>query len=242
MKKGLSQAGKCMILALSLTSAIPTVSVAANETKEACAQQQQIIRVQKINPTTVEVIYANGQRMSFDFYGQNIFRVFQDNAGGIIRNPKATPEAQILVDTPRRAVGSVEVKEEKCGYTISTPRIDIKLCTKSGLMSVYDCTTGECVIEEVAAKEFTEKKTSLTLAGRADEYFYGGGVQNGRFSHKGKQIAIENTNNWVDGGVASPTPFYWSTKGYGVMWHTFKKGTYDFGSKAADKVVLSHEE
>ena len=242
MKKGLSQAGKCMILALSLTSAVPTVGVAIDKAEVASVQQQQISRVQMINPTTVEVIFANGQTMTFDFYGQNIFRVFQDNAGGIIRDPKAKPEAQILVNTPRRAVGGVTVKEEQGFYSIATPRIDVKLCAKSGLMSVYDCATGECVIEEVAAKEFTEKKTTITLAGRADEYFYGGGVQNGRFSHKGKQIAIENSNNWVDGGVASPTPFYWSTKGYGVMWHTFKKGTYDFGSKAADKVVLSHEE
>ena len=242
MQKKISQVSKCMILALSLTSAVPSVGVAAHVTEVASVQQQQIARVQKINLTTVEVIYANGQRMTFDFYGQNIFRVFQDNAGGNIRNPKATPEAQILVDSPRRNAGTIEVKDEQGFYSIATPCIDVKLSKKSGLMSVFNCTTGECVIQEVAPKEFTEKKTTITLAGHADEYFYGGGVQNGRFSHKGKQIAIENTNNWVDGGVASPTPFYWSTKGYGVMWHTYKKGTYDFGAKAADKVVLSHEE
>lgn len=32
-----------------------------------------------------------------------------------------------------------------------------------------------------------------------------------------------------DGGVASPTPFYWSTNGYGFMWHHLQnKGTYDW--------------
>ena len=66
-------------------------------------------------------------------------------------------------------------------------------------------------------------------------------MQNGRFSHKGKAIAIENQNSWTDGGVASPTPFYWSTNGYGVMWHTFKKGKYDFGAEEKGKVKLSHE-
>ena len=44
-------------------------------------------------------------------------------------------------------------------------------------------------------------------------------VQNGRFSHKGKVIAIDNQNSWTDGGVASPTPFYLSTNGYGMMWY-----------------------
>ena len=66
-------------------------------------------------------------------------------------------------------------------------------------------------------------------------------MQNGRFSHKGKSIAIENQNSWTDGGVASPNPYYWSTRGYGVMWYTFKKGRYDFDSADEGKVTLSHE-
>src|SRR5690606_19148970 len=74
-----------------------------------------------------------------------------------------------------------------------------------------------------------------------DEYFFGGGVQNGRFTHKGKAILIENTNSWTDGGVASPTPFYWSNKGYGVMLYSFKKGRYDFGAKEKGTVILSHD-
>lgn len=66
-------------------------------------------------------------------------------------------------------------------------------------------------------------------------------MQNGRFSHKGKKIHILNTNQWTDGGVASPTPFYWSTEGYGVMWHTFCPGVYDFGATDKGVVALSHE-
>ncbi len=244
MRKDFSHVGKCALLALSLGVATPQSTIALNEATTVVANnsQQQIARVSKINPTTVEVVFANGQRASFEFFGQNIFRLFQDNNGGFIRDPKANPEAQILVNSPRRAVGEVEVKKEQGGYAISTPRIEIKLNEKTGLMTVIDCEKDKVVIEEIAPKLFEGKKTTLTLAGHDNEYFYGGGVQNGRFSHKGKVIAIENTNNWVDGGVASPTPFYWSTNGYGVMWHTFKKGAYDFGAKKASEVVLSHEE
>lgn len=65
----------------------------------------------------------------------------------------------------------------------------------------------------------------------------GGGVQNGRFSHRGEEIAIVNANNWVDGGVASPTPFFCSTTGYGLMWHTFASGRYDFGKAKEDETV-----
>ncbi|RZJ81497.1 MAG: alpha-xylosidase, partial [Chryseobacterium sp.] len=56
-----------------------------------------------------------------------------------------------------------------------------------------------------------------------------------------KSIAIENQNSWTDGGVASPTPFYWSTKGYGVLFYTFKKGRYDFESSQKGAVTLAHE-
>lgn len=98
------------------------------------------------------------------------------------------------------------------------------------------------VVEEAEPLSFEKNKTSLTLKENPQEYFYGGGVQNGRFSHKGKAIAIENQNSWTDGGVASPTPFYWSSKGYGMMWYTFKKGKYDFGAKEKGKVSLSHED
>lgn len=81
----------------------------------------------------------------------------------------------------------------------------------------------------------------LTEEKRLTLDFYGGGVQNGRYSHKGHQIAIENQNGWTDGGVASPNPFYWSKQGYGILWHTFKPGTYDFGAATKGEVRISHE-
>ena len=74
-------------------------------------QQATIARVAKINPTTVELNLSNKERVTLDFYGENIFRVFRDNKGGILRDPKATPEAKILVNNPRRDVKNVTVKE-----------------------------------------------------------------------------------------------------------------------------------
>lgn len=201
-----------------------------------------IVGVSKINPTTVEVKLAQNQCLTLDFYGENIFRMFQDNDGGILRDPKATPPAQILVNAARRATGGVEVADQETAYEVSTARIRISFDKQTGLMTVTDLQENRVVLKEVAAKVFDGKKVTLTLKEQDGEYFYGGGVQNGRFSHKGKAIAIENTNNWVDGGVASPTPFYWSTAGYGVMWHTFKPGRYDFGAAEKGKVVLSHSE
>ena len=203
-------------------------------------QQAMSVSAVKINPTTVDVVFGS-ERMTFDFYGDNIFRLFQDNTGGIIRDPEARPEAQILVDNPRREVSSLEVSDGDDAVVISTPRIAVSLDKTTRLMTVTDKERGCAVIEQVAPVAFGEEGVSIVLKEEPQEYFYGGGVQNGRFSHKGKIIAIENQNSWTDGGVASPTPFYWSTKGYGVMWYTFRKGAYDFGATEAGRVALSHE-
>ncbi len=195
----------------------------------------------KMNATTVEVRFADGQRRTLDFYNDDIFRVFQDPQGGIVRDPQATPEAQILVNNPRREVTSLTVAEEAGKVVVTTPRVSVALDKTTDLMTVTDIATGKIVVEELAPVNIKEDVATVTLKADEDEYFYGGGMQNGRFSHRGKVIQIINSNNWVDGGVASPTPFYWSTGGYGVMWYTFKKGVYDFNSQGDGKVTLSHD-
>ena len=232
-----------LLCPISLSSIQASVASDQSDVSSASVCQEQtsgILRAEKINPTTVDVLFTNQQRMTIDFYGENIFRVFQDNSGGVIRDPEAKPEAQILVDQPRRKVSGLSV-DEKDGYiTLTTAQVRIELNKQTGLMKVFNPLTGKCVIEEVAPVVFGPKEVTVTLKENPEEYFYGGGVQNGRFSHKGKVIAIENQNSWTDGGVASPAPFYWSTNGYGMMWYTFRKGEYDFGATEKNIVKLSH--
>lgn len=211
------------------------------ESNEKTPQNQQITGAKKINPTTIDVLLSNNQRMTFDFYGENIFRIFQDNSGGVLRDPEAKPEAKILVDNPRKPISKLDLSEEGDLISITTAKIIIQLNKKTSLLKVTNLETNEVVVEEIEPILFEKGKTYQTLKENPQEYFYGGGVQNGRFSHKGKVIAIENQNSWTDGGVASPNPYYWSTNGYAVMWHTFKKGKYDFGAKEKGKVVLHHE-
>lgn len=232
-----------IIVLLFLCPIVQTFAVADNKNDVLSGNQQTlgILTVKKINPTAFEVLLSDQQRMTIDFYGENIFRVFRDPAGGIIRDPEATPEAQILVDQPRRKVSQFIIGEEGNAVTVSTGKIRIELDKKTALMKVVDLATNACVIEEIAPVAFDSKRVTVTLKEKPEEYFYGGGVQNGRFSHKNKVIAIENQNSWTDGGVASPTPFYWSTNGYGMMWYTFKKGEYDFGATEKGIVRLSHE-
>lgn len=198
--------------------------------------------VTRLNPSAVEVRFdGDSTSMLVDFYGPNIFRLFQDPSGGIARDPQADPPAKILVGAPRRSVGEIVVKKEAEGPSVTTSRVKLQFKNDSRLFTVTDLATGKETVRMLAPVDYNGKRTAVKLAGRPGEYFYGGGVQNGRFSHKGKSIDIVNTNSWTDGGVASPTPFYWSTDGYGVMWHTFAPGAYDFGATESGAVKLTHE-
>lgn len=236
---------KCAGLALPLIFGSTTMAFAQSHepttTSETQNKMSKIVGFQQINPTTVELVYENNQRMTFDFYGDHIFRLFQDNNGGILRDPEAKPEAQILVDQPRTELHKLNINEYGNEITITTNAVKLIIDKNTSLIKAIRLSDNVEVFEQVKPIEFNKKSTSIALKEFPNEYFYGGGVQNGRFSHKGKKISIENQNSWTDGGVASPTPFYWSTKGYGVMWYTFKKGEYNFGALEPGVVNLHHD-
>ncbi|QNN43816.1 TIM-barrel domain-containing protein [Pedobacter roseus] len=219
--------------------------VSAQETAQKNNQTVQksikVTDVKKINSTTVELLLTDDQRLTLDFYGDNIFRLFQDPTGGFIRDPEAKPEAKILVENPRRPVSKLEIKDENNQLFISTAKITVLIDKNTSLIKIINLATQTVAVEELAPIQFEKGKVTLSLKENPQEYFYGGGVQNGRFSHKGKAISIENQNSWTDGGVASPTPYYWSTNGYAVMWYTFSKGNYNFGAKEKGLVKLAHE-
>jgi len=194
----------------------------------------------QINPTTVQLIFTDKHRVTIDFYGENIFRVFEDPSGGIIRKPESAPPANILVENPRRPVGQLTITDDASEITIASAKVAIEIDKNNSLFKVINNATHKVALEMLKPVEFGGGKVSLVLKENPQEYYYGGGVQNGRFSHRGKSISIVNESSWTDGGVASPTPFYWSTNGYGVMWYTFKPGKYDFGAKEKGEVILTH--
>ncbi len=197
--------------------------------------------VRRINATTAEVTLTNAQTLTVDFYAPNIFRLFQDNNRGIVRDPIATPEARILTQNPRRDVGPLAVSENEQTVSISTNEVCVQFSKKDALVSITDLRRQQTVVSQIAPTSFEHGKTTLTLSQQPDEWYYGGGVQNGRFSHRGQKIDIVNTNSWTDGGVCSPAPFYWSTNGYALMCHTFNPGVYDFGKSKQGEVTVTHD-
>ncbi len=214
-----------------LVAAAPALAATAND----------VTGIRRINNTTAEVRLSDGHTLTVDFYGPSIFRLFQDNSGGIVRDPEASPEAKILTNNPRRDVGKLTVSSDDQKVSVSTANVRVDFAKKGALVSVTDLRRQQTVVSQTEPTLFERGKTTLTLSQQPNEWFYGGGVQNGRFSHRGEKIDIVNTNSWTDGGVCSPAPFYWSTGGYAVMCHTFKQGAYDFGKTRKGEVTISHD-
>ena len=121
---------------------------------------------------------------------------------------------------------------------------------EGGVTLVLDKATAKMTLKNASGEVVMSEKEALTIGSKTvqtlntndTEYFFGGGTQNGRFTHKGESINIKNESSWTDGGVSSPNPFYWSNAGYGVVRNTFKQGVYDFGSVDSSTVNTTHNE
>ncbi|WP_051070804.1 discoidin domain-containing protein, partial [Streptococcus entericus] len=199
---------------------------------------------------TASITYETGHKAQVNFYNDHVFRynIEQENAE-FVDNPElvhAGRPASITVKNQAKyqeTYGSVgKLVEEDSRYILETAKVLVIFDKATSRMSIYDRVKGEYVTKEVEPVQITRTKSTQTLTQGENEHFFGGGMQNGRFTHKGEKINIVNENNWVDQGVASPAPFYWSSNGYGVLRHTFRPGVYNFGTEDKTKLISDHNE
>ena len=197
----------------------------------------------------VDLTIQTGEKIRFTFLEQNVFRMYMAPEGEPFREyPVANSSdhtATVTNKTDEQYESEYNVvptlEETDTTVTISTEKIKIEINKAQTLVKLMKA-DGTVVWEEAAPLKYKTGSTIQTLKTDDDEYFYGGGTQNGRFSHKGKSIKIATTNTWVDKSVTSPNPFYWSTDGYGVVRNTWKPGEYDFGSTNGNVVTTTHNE
>ena len=115
----------------------------------AFADGKAVSGIRQINPTTVEITYSDGGVMTVDFYGQNVFRLFSDPKGGIVRDPASNPPARILLDNPRKSAGRLTVNATDADVAVATAEVRVRFDRSPGLMSVTDLRNGKEVVKEV---------------------------------------------------------------------------------------------
>jgi len=117
---------KYALLAMAILFFMTAPGLAANTLASRVMQEDPaILSARKINEHSIELLLAGKKRMLIDFYGDNIFRLFQDNAGGTFRDPEAKPEAKILVDNPRRRLSAISLSDASNQIVIKNQRITI---------------------------------------------------------------------------------------------------------------------
>ncbi|WP_161807565.1 discoidin domain-containing protein [Bacillus sp. FJAT-28004] len=134
---------------------------------------------------------------------------------------------------------SLDWSDEGEYYKMATGKFVLRTYKSPLKFAMYKSDNQTVVWEEKSPLNYSATSTTQTLDRGTDEYYYGGGMQNGFFSHRDKTITIAaNYGDWGSGTVSNPSPFYLSTAGYGVLRNTFQDGTYNFGSPAE----LTHDE
>ena len=112
------------------------------------SQSVEVTGIKKLNSTTVEVLCKDGNRISFDFYGDNIFRLFRDIRGGLIRNPESNPKADILVNNPRKPVSKLETGIDGDFFFMRTLVVEVRLDKKSSCVTVIRISDNQSVVKD----------------------------------------------------------------------------------------------
>lgn len=123
---------------------------------------------------------------------------------------------------------------------IKSGRLNLRIQRRPALFSIFDEGLHRNRLAQISPLELTSESSSEFLQQSKNEFYYGGGMQNGRFSHKGQTIEIKNTNLTGNGGVAAPMSFFWSNAGYGELRNTWQPGRYDFGARQGQAIALTH--
>ena len=171
-------------------------------------------------------------KVKVKFLTDDIFRIWMAPLGDF--NDPA--KGKIVVENDFTPV-NVSYGDEGDYYKIATAKVVVRVYKSPLRFAMYDKDDKVMVWEEANSLKYGAT-TSQTLKRKDNEYFYGGGMQNGYFSHRDSTIKIEIGGGWDDGGRPNPAPFYMSTAGYGAFRNTFSPGEYGFH----DPLTLSHDE
>ena len=162
----------------------------------------------------------------------DLFRIWMAY-DGIFTNPAGN---DLIINAPS---GKVENSWSDAGnyYLIKTPELSLRVYKSPIKFALYKGDNATLVWEET--KGITYGKQTIQYLKRGEtEQFFGGGMQNGRFSHRDKTIKMTIDYNWEDGGNPNPATFFMSTNGYGAVRNTYATGEYSF----KDTLKLVQEE
>jgi alpha-glucosidase (family GH31 glycosyl hydrolase) len=184
----------------------------------------------------VFTITAGQDLVRLIFYRDDIFRIWVGPDGEFTDAQPDAKDAQMVVF----GGAPIPVSWRDAGdyYRVQTRECVVRVYKKPLRFALFDKDNASVVWQESKPISYGPASTQTLRRGET-ENFYGGGMQNGYFSHRDTSVNVRlNTRGWSDGTTPNPAPFYMSTAGYGVFRHTMAPGRYDF----MQPLALAHDE
>jgi alpha-glucosidase (family GH31 glycosyl hydrolase) len=185
-----------------------------------------------LSGNTVE-LFERPSRARVTFLCADTFRL-QVSEGG-----KFVDETGMVVPSDHPPTVQPDVVDAGPYFRLSTAALVLRVYKTPLRFGLYRPDDATLIVEEKRPLGWDDDgATTQYLTRQPHEQFFGGGMQNGRFTHRHKAIDIAVSYNWDDGGCPNSVPFYLSSAGYGVFRHTYAPGRYVF----TDTVRTRHEE
>ena len=252
----LKKTGTLLLSAMMTLSLFSTVGTKTVQAADFSGTLEKVDSVQ-VNGNVATISFNDGEVTGkITFLENGIFRYNVDPSREFSEYPayrSGYPTTGKIVAQPdssdRYSKPAAKAEENDDSFVITNGETSVVFDKDTALMTVK---SGNAVVmEEKIPLSFNGNSTVQTLVQHTEssntsdkvaEQFYGGGTQNGRLVHTGEVINIANESKWNDGNVSSPSPFYYTTNGYGVLRNTWRDGSYDFGSTQNGTVTTTHGE
>ncbi|MFT7721995.1 MAG: glycoside hydrolase family 31 protein [Roseateles sp.] len=186
--------------------------------------------------TAFELRTSSGARLRISLLRADLVHV---QAGAKGRLSGAGNQAAPIVLPRQWAAVEHRVAEQADHVDIQTAALTLRI-HRAPLRLELLRANGDALWQELQPLDLADKRAVQTLSSTADERFYGGGQQNGRFEFKGRELAVSYSGGWEDGDRPSPAPFLMSSRGWGMLRNTWSNGSYDL--RLDEQATLEHEE
>lgn len=148
----------------------------------------------------------------------------------------------------------VEVQQNENSEKLSfqTNQLNVEIHKSPFQIHIYDKQGNLLNADVVAEKDSSEEIFGATKKLQADEHFFGFGERMDVLDRRGKEVTLNvgrglgkphiiGAYNVLEANYA-PVPFFMSTKGYGIFYHTSYPSTWDMGKSNTKNYTFSSED
>ncbi|GAA3638222.1 glycoside hydrolase family 31 protein [Lactobacillus hamsteri] len=184
-----------------------------------------------------ELHYATGEVARLYILADGIFRYFLDPSKKFDENHSSLVN---LEQFNNQYFEKSRPRATSDSLIIQSGSYQLIFQQKPAIMTIFDESLHRTRLVQLSPIELGTDQSTEILKQNKNEFYFGGGLQNGSFSHKGKRIDIKHDNITGDGGVLSQVPFFWSNAGFGEFRNSMANGEYDFGKVNENAAMITH--